>query len=46
MNVLQKVVETEIRDVLEVETGILGCTMVRENDKAAAQQQTATHALA
>jgi len=26
--------------------GILGCTMVRENDKAAAQQQTATHALA
>jgi len=46
MNVLQKVVETEIRDVLEVEMGILGCTMVRENDKAAAQQQTATHALA
>lgn len=26
--------------------GILGCTVVRENDKAAAQQQTATHAMA
>lgn len=37
----------EVRDVFGAPNmGILGCTVVRENDKAAAQQQTATHAMA
>lgn len=37
----------EVQDVFgATNMGILGCTVVRENDKAAAQQQTATHAMA